>query len=202
MALYFVTGTAGTGKSQVCCKLNEKGYESYDIDDGLARWRQNQTGYIYPKSSVKAHQRTAEFLTEHSWIVPRQSVVELMRKASDKPVFLCGSLANEDELRDLFARVCVLYVDDQTLEQRLTTRTTNDWGKQPHELKQTLLHHHQSYERYQQQGDYIIDASQPLDRVVDEVLAATLGSPAKPVANNILKYPGADKHQHKQHDSH
>lgn len=172
MALFLVGGTAGTGKSQVCFALKQRGYEAYDTDDdGLARWQHNQTGYIHPKSSVKPHQRTAEFLAEHSWSVPREHVEELARQASSKPIFICGSLANEDELHDLFEKVFALYVDDETLKHRLATRTTNDWGKQPHELQQTLEDHQKAYKNHEQKGDIIIDATKPLNAVVNDILA-------------------------------
>ena len=175
MSLFLISGTAGTGKSQVCRVLKAKGYEAYDTDDdGLARWQHKQTGYIHPKSSVKAHQRTPEFITEHDWNVPRKHVEELAREAANKPIFLCGSLANEAELHDLFATVFALYVDDETLKHRLATRTTNDWGKQPHELQQTLEHHHEIYKEHEQRKDSIIDASRSLDEVVNDILARTI----------------------------
>ena len=85
-------------------------------------------------------------------------------------IFLCGSLGNEAELHDLFKAVFALYVDDKTLIHRLATRTTNDWGKQPHELEQTLKHHHKVYDKHRKLGDFIIDAAQPTERVVDEIL--------------------------------
>jgi dephospho-CoA kinase len=171
MALFLISGTAGTGKSQVCRALQEKGYEAYDTDDdGLARWQHNETRYIHPKSSVKPEMRTADFIASHSWNVPREHVQDLANKAADHPIFVCGSLGNESELRDLFGAVFALYVDDDTLTHRLATRTTNDWGKQPHELEQTLLHHHEIYDMHRKLGDFVIDASQPPEKVVEEIL--------------------------------
>jgi dephospho-CoA kinase len=171
MALFLITGTAGTGKSQVCRVLKQRGYEALDTDDdALARWQHNETGYIHPKSSVKPHQRTTEFLAQHSWNVPRQYVEELGQKATHKAVFLCGSLANEEELYDMFIKVFALYVDDETLKHRLATRTTNDWGKQPQELELTLEHHHRVYTAYKQRGDVIVDATKTLDEEVDFIL--------------------------------
>ncbi|HKU18733.1 MAG TPA: AAA family ATPase [Candidatus Saccharimonadales bacterium] len=173
MSLFLITGSAGTGKSQVCCALKERGYEAYDTDDdGLARWQHIASGYIYPKSSVKPEQRTAAFIDEHAWIVPREYFKDLLQKSEHRhrPLFVCGSLGNEDAVRDLFRTILALYVDDDTLRQRLTTRTTNDWGKQPHELEQTLQHHHIIYEQHKHHGDTIIDATQPLDEVVDAIL--------------------------------
>ncbi len=171
MSLYLISGTSGTGKSQACHELEERGHEAYDTDDdGLARWQHKQTGYIHPKSSVKPEMRTAEFIAEHSWNVPRELLEGLASKAKDHPIFVCGSVGNEDELRDIFGAVFALYVDDETLKSRLATRSTNDWGKQPHELEQTLQDHHEAYDRYRKLGDFVIDASQPPKRVVDEIL--------------------------------
>lgn len=59
MPLIYITGVSGTGKSTVWAELKNRGIEAYDVDeDGLARWQNNKTRYIHPKSSVKAHQRT------------------------------------------------------------------------------------------------------------------------------------------------
>ena len=156
----------------MCRVLKARGYEAYDTDDdGLAKWQHIHTGYVHPKSSVKAAQRTPEFLENHSWNVPRQEVEALLARAAAKPIFLCGSLGNEDKLHDLFAAVFALYVDDETLTHRLATRTNNDWGKQPHELAQTLEHHRQAYERHRRLGDIIVDAARPVEEVADDVAA-------------------------------
>lgn len=171
MSLYLITGTAGTGKSQVCGELKRRGFEAYDTDDdGLARWQHVTTGYIHPKSSVKADMRTAGFIAEHTWTVPREHLMEYVEKAADHPIFICGSLGNEASVRDVFAGIFALFVDDEVLTHRLQTRTTNDWGKQPHELAQSLYHHHRVYDQYRKLDVTIIDASQPVALVTDEII--------------------------------
>ena len=171
MSLYLVSGTAGTGKTSACNVLKQRGYEAYDTDDdGLARWQHNETRYIHPKSSVKPEMRTAEFLGQHSWNVPREHIENLTQEAKDHPIFVCGALGNESELHDLFKMVFALYVDDATLLHRLANRTTNDWGKQPQELERTMRYHHRIYDMHRQLGDFVIDASQPLEVIVDEIL--------------------------------
>ncbi len=180
MSLFLVTGTAGTGKSEVCRVLKERGYAAFDIDDdGLARWQHNGTGYIHPKSSVKSEQRTAAFIAEHAWNVPREYLEDLLKSAGDKPLFICGSLGNEDKVRDLFRKIFALYVDDDTLVHRLATRTNNDWGKQHHELEQTLRHHHEIYDKHRRMGDIVIDASKPVNDIVEVIvgdIGVTIGS--------------------------
>jgi dephospho-CoA kinase len=173
MSLFFVTGSAGTGKSTLCKALKEEGYVAYDTDiDRLARWTNLETGYVHPKSSVKAADRTPEFLKAHGWHVPRPQIEQLHTEADGKLGFLCGVLDNLDELHDLFDGVIALYVDDETIRHRLATRTDNDWGKQPHELQQTLDNHHSSYDRYRAMGAVIIDSTQSVKQVAEDVLAA------------------------------
>lgn len=168
MSLFLVTGSSATGKSTLTSALRERGYTAYDTDDdALARWQHNKTGYIHPKSSVKAHQRTQDFLTNHSWNVPRQ-VIEQLDEAS-KPVFVLGAISNEREVADVFAKIFALYIDDATMTHRLRTRTNNDWGKQEHELAQSLQSNQGALERYKQLGYTIIDAAQPLDAIIADL---------------------------------
>lgn len=175
MALIFITGSPGAGKSELTRALREHGYDAYDTDDdALARWQNKNTGYIHPKSSVKPEQRTPEFLMQHAWNVPREYVEELAKKASDKPIFLLGVANNELELRDLFAHAFALHIDDDTLIRRLQSRTSNDWGKQPHELQQSLDVNEGSEGRYRRQGYTIIDATQPIEDIVAEITAEAL----------------------------
>jgi dephospho-CoA kinase len=172
MSLFLITGAGGTGKSEICRELKKRGYVTYDVDeDGLARWQHNETRFIHPKSSIKLDQRTVEFLSEHDWNVPRREVEELAHTAEGKVVFLCGSMGNEDELYDLFTGVFALFVDDEILKSRLTIRTNNDWGKQKHELEQTLIYHHDSFAKHKKRGDIVIDTNQPIKEVVDEILS-------------------------------
>ncbi len=176
MALFFITGIAGTGKSELALGLRARGYEAYDTDDdALARWQNVATGYIYPKSSVKPGQRTQEFLNQHKWNVPREYVEELALKAESHPVFMCGTANNIDELRDLFNVVFALTIDDDTLKTRLASRTNNDWGKQPQELAQTLAQQKDAIQTYNSSGYTLIDACQPRDTVIDNILTKVTG---------------------------
>lgn len=170
MPLYYITGVAGFGKSTVLAELKRRGFETYDVDDTLARWRNTQTGYIHPKSSIQKAHRTPDFLKNHNWIVPRQEVEKLSRHARANPIFVGGAIGNEDELRHLFHTVFALYINDETITHRLKTRTTNDWGKQPHELQLTLKHSASSYKKYERLGDILVDGTLPTNEIADTIL--------------------------------
>jgi hypothetical protein len=63
-------------------------------------------------------------------------------------------------------------MDDATLLHRLTTRTTNAFGKHPDELRAALEWNQTVEANYRRLGATIIDASLPLETVVSDVLAA------------------------------
>lgn len=173
MSLFLVTGSAGTGKSTLCSALKEKGYVAYDVDnDGLARWVNLSTGFIHPKSSVKPEDRTAEFIKTHGWFVPRPTIEEVHKEAGGKLGFVCGVLDNYDALKDLFSGIIALYVDDDTLKSRLSTRSPREWGTQEHELRQTLERHQIIYDKWRAMGATVVNASNRIEQVRDEVVQA------------------------------
>jgi thymidylate kinase len=175
MSLIFITGIAGSGKSTVLDELRSRGYEAYGTDeDGMAHWHDNTTGYMHPKSSIKTEHRTPDFIKNNRWKISRKIVGDLALKAQEKPIFLCGVASNDDEIWDLFSGVFALVVDEATLRQRLSNRTTNDYGKAQHELEQTLEQHANSEGIYKKFGYIAIDATQPLGVVVDSILAQAL----------------------------
>lgn len=171
MSVYLITGVAGTGKSTILEELVSRGYEAYGVDEhGFAHWHNNQTGYVYPKSSVKTHHRTPEFIKNHTWKISRKMVEDLVKKTEGRTVFLCGVASNDEEIWDLFTRIFALVLDEATLKHRLATRTTNDYGKTKHELEQTLEQVATSKDLYKKYNYIKIDATQPVNTIVDSIL--------------------------------
>lgn len=174
MALYYITGISGSGKSTTLTKLKQSGYEAYDVDEAgpaTAKWTHNTTGYVHPKSSIKAADRTPDFLANHSWKVPYHEVTELAEQATHKTIFLGGSIDNDAELKDLFSTTFALVIDDETLKHRLAMRTNNDWGKSAHELTQSLAWNYDLGKKYEKLGYIVINANQPSDIVMTEILS-------------------------------
>jgi adenylate kinase family enzyme len=173
MPLYYITGVSGAGKSTVLSELKNRGYGAYDVDEAgpvTAKWHNDATGFVHPKSSVKKQDRTPEFIASHSWKVPRDEVKDLAEQADAKPVFLGGAIANEPEILDLFRAVFALAIDDNTLKRRLEIRTNNDWGKSAHELEYTLKVNRELPDRYRRSGYLVIDANRATGEVVADIL--------------------------------
>ncbi len=70
-----------------------------------------------------------------------------------------------------FLKVLALVIDDKTLKQRITTRTNNNFGKVPHELESILEWQSLAEENYQKFGVTTVDATKPIQAVVDEILS-------------------------------
>jgi hypothetical protein len=106
----------------------------------------------------------------HLWDVNKvKSVIADHSKAIS---FFCGGSRNFSHFIDLLDGVFVLEVDDlATLYRRLDERVARDptdWGGKPEE-KELVARLHRTKEDIPS-GGIVIDATQPLVRVVDEIL--------------------------------
>jgi thymidylate kinase len=173
MALYYVTGVSGSGKSAVLAELKRRGHEAYGTDENnLAAHYHTVTGAKAPRDTpVEA--RTKDWRHYHQWKAPAGKVEALRRKAADKTVFLCGVSANDGEFWDKFTRAFCLYVPPEEIKRRILSRTGNNFGKNPHELNGILEWAAYSKKQYEALGAIIIDATQPIKNVVDDILTAS-----------------------------
>jgi hypothetical protein len=170
MPLVWVTGSAGVGKSSVCAVLKGRGEWSLDADwDGFNYWVDRATGEVRVNPPYPV---PAGWLARFAWRIDRSEVQRLARQAGDSTVFLCGSVENEVDVWDLFNLVICLVADNDTIRQRLQTRTTNSFGKHPEELAAALGWNADSERIYRRLGATIIDGRRPLVEIVDEILAA------------------------------
>ena len=89
-------------------------------------------------------------------------------------VFLSGSVDNELDVWDLFTAVVCLVVDEATLRRRLVARPDH-YGKALDELANILEWNRTCEANYRRFGASIVDASRPLDAVVEDVLRVAAG---------------------------
>jgi thymidylate kinase len=172
MALIYITGISGSGKSEILKELKARGYKAYGTDeDGVSAFYDNETNELLENPPTKANDRTPEWRARYTWKMSRQRVEELAREAQNKNVFLCGVAANENEVWDLFSKTLALVIDEETLRHRIATRTSNNFGQVPHELESILEWQESANDNYRKFGVTMIDATQSVDKVVDNVLA-------------------------------
>ena len=87
----------------------------------------------------------------------------------DEVTFFCGGSRNFKQFIDVFDAVFILDVDAATLNERLDNRPDDDWGKRKSE-RDLILRLHATKEDTPSSG-IVLDATQPLVSVVDEILS-------------------------------
>lgn len=171
MTFTYITGIAGAGKSEVYKKLKARGLKVYGTDeDQLAGFYDNFSGDRLQNPPEKAEDRTTEWRERYTWKLPRATIEKLKSEASDIDIYLCGVAANEEEFLDLFDALIALEIDDKTLQDRIFNRTTNTFGKSSHEVDMIMEWQRQTKDYYEKYHYKIINATQPVEKVVEEVL--------------------------------
>lgn len=151
---YLIDGGSGTGKTTVCDELQRRGYQAIHGDRQLRS------------------DREADDATVHLppvWDLAR--VRGLLADQDEPATFLCGGCRNSAEFVDLLDGVFVLEVDDidlvmRRIDERVLVDPT-DWGGRPEE-REIIRRLHRTRECIAE--GWVIDASSPLERVVDDIL--------------------------------
>ena len=100
-------------------------------------------------------------------------------------LFVCGGSRNRDQFLPYFAKVFNLRIDDDTMRRRLQARTPDDWTLVPDPddydvalaaMIKLMLELNRSDEK--PTGAIDLDATRPLDQVVDELLRLANCPPA------------------------
>lgn len=173
MPLIYINGISGAGKSSVMDELGKRDYETHGIDEeGYADWIDRQTKEIKPFPHDDPDLDIHGWFAKHHWVINEQRVRELHDKFqhSEKFVFLCGNAGNEEKVWDYFDKILTLTIDTDTILKRLQERTTNHFGKTPEEVQDVLRWHKEYDEKSKKYGALLIDATQALDDVVDEII--------------------------------
>lgn len=153
---YLIEGVSGTGKTTVCHELQRRGYHSIHGDRELAYQGDPITGE--PVDGF-AHEN-------HIW--NQDKLRALIADHGHPASFFCGGSRNFPSFIDLFDRVFVLEVDPDTLTRRLAGRPKTEWGGKPAEKE--LILRLQATREGVPHGAVTIDATAPIEHVVDEIL--------------------------------
>jgi broad-specificity NMP kinase len=170
MSLILITGTSTSGKSTIAKELSKRGYEAYDTEyNGISAWYNNKTGKRVAGFN-EMPERTEAWLNQHEWNISIDWVKKMSQKAKDKPIFLCGGSHNNKEVQDLCDIILWLATNEATIRRRVHNPRDHDYGTKPHELALTLKWNKINEAEHRDQGSVIIDATQPIDIVVDEII--------------------------------
>ena len=173
MPLIYITGMSGSGKSSVLRDLDALGYETHGVDElGYADWVDRQTGEIIPfpedEQSVSIH----DWYKKHRWVLSVDRISQLKKQTDtdDKLVFLGGIAEGEETVWQYFDKVFLLSIDELTIRERITNRQGNDFGKAPEEMAEILDTLSRYETKCQRLGAIQIDATRPLNVVVNEII--------------------------------
>jgi AAA domain len=149
-----VTGMSGTGKSTALVELGRRGFRVIDTDSPLwSEWVRDE------------------------WLWREDRMAELLAAEDERPLFVSGCMSNQGAFYDRFDAVVLLSAPADVILDRIERRTTNDYGKASGE-RALVLHHLASVEpRLRATCTHELDASRPLEDVVDGLVAIAGSSP-------------------------
>ena len=146
-----LTGMSGAGKSTVLAALAARGHRAVDLDD--PGW---------------SHERpTADGGIEQLW--NEDAVAALLAEPADRALVLAGCAGNQGRFYDRLDAVLLLDVPEDVMLARLAARTSHDFGKAPAERARILADAAAVLPLLRASCTAILDATRPLDDVVDEV---------------------------------
>ncbi len=168
---YLIEGVSGTGKTTVAEALQRRGYHVLHGDRELKYRGDPETGEPVHEPVHASEWDKAVWQQEHLlWDIDK--VTSVVADHSMPISFFCGGSRNFEKFIELFDGVFVLEVDDlDTLYRRLDARVARDptdWGGNPAE-KALVARLHRTKEDLPS-GGIVIDATQPLGSVVDDIL--------------------------------
>lgn len=142
-----ITGMSGTGKSTLVAELRRRGHAAYDADDD---------GFSEPREDGR-----------WGW---RSGAVAALLAAHDGLLFFAG--CSQEQAALPFDRRVLLTAPVDVLADRLRTRTTNGYGRDPRELAQVLADRDAVEPLLRASADLVLDATQPTAALADQTLAA------------------------------
>jgi len=150
---------SGVGKSSALLELRNRGFEAVDTDEpGWTEWSDEEDGHVWRE----------------------ERIAELLARKREVPLFVSGTVSNQGRFYPQFDAVVLLSAPAEVLLQRIATRTTNDYGKTGEERKLVLEHIAEVDPLLRATCTHEIDAGQPLEKVVAELIAIASPPAARP----------------------
>lgn len=151
---------SGTGKSTALAELAVRGFRVVDTDSPVwSEWIPAADGAV------------------GEWLWREERMAELLAADDEGALFVSGCMANQGRFYDRFEAVVLLSAPADVILHRIDARTSNDYGKAGDERELILTHLRTVEPRLRATCTHEIDATRPIEDVV-EALAAIGGSSA------------------------
>jgi dephospho-CoA kinase len=142
-----LTGMSGTGKSSVIHALSARGFKAVDTDDGWC------------EPLPDGRQRWQE-----------DAIGQLLDTEDADVLFVAGCEENQVRFHPRFDLIILLSAPVEVLAERLSSRTTNSFGRAPGELERVLDDLQAVEPLLRKVASHEIRTTKPLGEVVGEVL--------------------------------
>jgi hypothetical protein len=150
-----LTGMSGSGKSTLVQELRRRGCAAYDADDD---------GFSEPRADGR-------------WGWRADAVASLLAQIPNGDLlFFAG--CSEEQIEMPFDYRVVLTVPEDEIVMRLTTRTSNAYGRKPPERRQVLADLAQIEPLLRRSADLVLSTTAPVAEVADRLLAHVVGRAA------------------------
>jgi gluconate kinase len=173
MRAYLITGNPGSGKSTLAAELSRRGFIARDADD-LAFWENSAGIQVDQPPDADDNWRRA-----HRWVWSRGRIAQAITAAGSNAgiVFLCGIARNQREMLDLFHKVFLLTIDEDTQIARLARPSQTTSPARTDTMKQQIRDGRPIF-----QAEMLACGAIPLDGT----------APTKTVAETLLTHPVLD----------
>jgi shikimate kinase len=151
MPKVLITGMSGTGKSAALQVLGERGHRVVDTDtDQWSHWVTSPDGSA-------------------DWIWREDAITRLLDSHQHGHLFVAGCKTNQGKFYPQFDHIALLAAPAGVLLARITSRTSNPYGKKPDEQALIVRYLAEVEPRLRTTATIEIDASAPLARVVQQL---------------------------------
>jgi shikimate kinase len=156
MRTILLTGMSGTGKSSALAELARRGFDVVDTDEGgWSEWSDADGGYVWREDRIAG----------------------LLEGERTSTLYVSGTVSNQGRFYPRFDAVVLLSAPAEVLLDRIAARRTNDYGKRSEDRDLILQHLAEVEPLLRATCTHEVDATQPLDVVVDRLVAIGDGAP-------------------------
>jgi hypothetical protein len=151
MPKVLVTGMSGTGKSAALQLLAGHGHRTVDTDtDEWSHWVTDTGG-------------------SPDWVWREDAITGLLAGHRGGHLFVAGCKTNQGRFYPQFDHIALLSAPAPVLLARIEARSSNPYGKQPHERALILQHLAEVEPRLRASATIEIDATAPLPQVAQQL---------------------------------
>jgi dephospho-CoA kinase len=146
---------SGTGKSTLVQELSKQGYTTVDADE--PRWSELR--------------QTSPELPDREWLWREDAIERLLSNEYADVLFVSGCASNQVKFYPQFDHIVLLSAPPEVLLERLSTRTTNSYGKRPDEFEEVLENQRTVEPLLRKVATLELDTRAPIEETVTAIVS-------------------------------